>query len=449
MSSVGETATTIAARVRAGELDPVAVVAGHLDHIGSVDARVGAFEVVDADGAIEAARALKDRADLADLALAGVPIAVKDNVPVAGLAFRNGSDATSPVPARADGPVATALRAAGAVIVGKTRVPELDIWPMCDNAFGTTRNPWDLSRVPGGSSGGSAASVASAMTPVAHGADGAGSIRIPAACCGVFGIKPGPGVVPDDGNNWMGMSEHGPLATTVADAALLLDALAGTDRYRQARLPESPLRVAVSAAPPGPGIAIAEHWARAVGDAGEALAGAGHHVTTDDPPAPPRNILAIAARWTGGPAEEAEGLDRSRLERRTRVHVRIGALLRRGARESAVERWAAEAHGFFSHHDVLITPPLAHDPLLADAWRDRGWMRSFLAAFRFAPMTSPWNLARFPAASVPAGRGPAGLPLAVQLIAPRGEEARLLEVARLLEELAPWPRHAPLASVPG
>ena len=287
------------------------------------------------------------------------------------------------------------------------------------------------------------------MTPIAHGADGAGSIRIPAACCGVFGIKPGPGVVPRDGSDWMGMSEHGPLAATVADAALLLDVLAGTDRYREARLPEAPLRVAVSAAPPGPGITIADRWARAVGDAGEALAGAGHHVATHDPPAPPRNVAAIAARWTGGPAEDAEGLDRSRLEKRTRTHVRIGSVLRRTARESAVQRWAAQADAFFADHDVLITPSLAHDPLPADAWRQRGWVRNFLAAFRFAPMTSPWNLARFPAASVPAGLGSTGLPLGVQLIAPRGNEARLLEVARLLEELAPWPQHAPLATARG
>ena len=170
------------------------------------------------------------------------------------------------------------LRAAGAVVVGLTNLPELSIYPFTDSAFGIARNPWDRRRTPGGSSGGSAAAVASAMVPVAHGTDGLGSVRIPAAACGLFGLKPGPGVVPAQvgTDSWGGLLENGPLATTVADAALMLEAMAGA-RFDLAGPPA--LRIAVSVSPPGPASVVHRSCAAAVRECAELLAWLGHTVT--------------------------------------------------------------------------------------------------------------------------------------------------------------------------
>src|SRR5699024_7976809 len=192
---------------------------------------------------VEAA-ALRQRADLARLPLAGVPIAVKDVVEVSGDHASWGSAGADSTPAADDHDVVHRLRAAGAVVVGITRVPELCIWPMSDGPDGTARNPWEASYTAGGSSGGSGAAVAAGMVPIAHGTDGLGSVRLPAAMCGLVGVKPGTGVVAaPDATSWYGMSVHGALAGTVADAALLLSVLA--DRPQLASTPE-PERVRVA-----------------------------------------------------------------------------------------------------------------------------------------------------------------------------------------------------------
>src|SRR5215216_1669808 len=251
---VGETAVGIAAAVKAGRVSPTEVLEEHLERIAALDGRLGAFRLVRAEEVRAEARALEGRDDLGRLPLAGVPVAIKDNLDLAGCPTRNGSAATSPEPAAADDELVRRLREAGALLVGKTSVPELCLWPFTESeAFGVARNPWSLDHTPGGSSGGSAAAVASAMVPVALAADGAGSIRMPASNCGLVGIKPGPGVVPfppDGLSTWARMSEFGPLATTVADLGLALDVLAGGDAYRAVARPDRPLRVGGAARPP-------------------------------------------------------------------------------------------------------------------------------------------------------------------------------------------------------
>src|SRR5215469_11609168 len=242
---VGRHATDIAAAVRSGEVTAAAVVAEHLQRIGRLDAELGAFVRVRAARAADEAVAVDSRADRAELPLAGVPVAVKDTVPVAGEPMRLGSAAMPDAAQSEDHPVVARLRDAGAVVVGLTNLPELAIYPFTDSVYGIARNPWDPRRTPGGSSGGSGAAVAAALVPVAHGTDGLGSVRIPAAACGVFGIKPGTGVVPGDlgETGWYGLSEHGTLAATVADAALMLGAMAGTSYALDG---QGPLRIAVS-----------------------------------------------------------------------------------------------------------------------------------------------------------------------------------------------------------
>ena len=443
-----ESATSVARLVQTGEVSGTEIVAAHLERIAAVDAAVGAFQIVRAERAMAEAAALMDRANRRELPLAGVPVAIKDNVHVEGEPMRVGSLATTDRPSTADHETVRRLRSAGAIVVGLTKVPELCIWGTTDGAFGATRNPWNLQRTAGGSSGGSAAAVAAAMAPIALGADGMGSIRIPAGSCGVVGFKPGPGVVPSSlgVSSWYGLAENGPLATTVEDAALMLSVLAARPEVARLRPPDN-LRIAVSTRSPVAGIHVDKEVTAAVRAAAGKLADAGHRVEEADPPKPPlRVVIAIFAHWFGGAAEEAAPLDMRRLEHRTRTHVRLGDFARRRGlvRHSDREAWRQLNEAFFDRFDLLLTPVVASSPIEADGWSERGWMANVYANTRFAPFTGGWNFAGYPAAGVPAGRHSSGLPLSVQIVGSRGREALILSLARQLESLQPWPRHAPL-----
>ncbi|QGN59424.1 amidase [Nostocoides sp. HKS02] len=423
------------------------VVAAALARISERDGRLGAFQVVRGERALAEAEALAQRSDLARLPLAGVPIAVKDNVAVEGEPLRNGSTATPDGPQQIDHPVVARLRAAGAVVVGTTRVPELCVFGATDSAFGITRNPWAPARTPGGSSGGSAAAVSSGMVPVAHAADGMGSIRIPAASCGLVGIKPGSGLVPAQlgPNDWYGMAENGPLATTVADAALMLSVMAAQPGLAEVREPDLPLRIAASTRAPILGARPQLEHVRAVVRAVRLLEGAGHEVRRVDPPYPV-NPLPLLARWAAGTSQDAEGLDRSQLDRAVRFHAGLGDRVRAAGlvEDRSRERFLRQLADFFADHDILVTPTLAAPPIAAARWGERSWPRVFAANARYAPYAAPWNFAGYPAVSVPAGVHPrTGTPLAVQLVAPAGGEQLLLGVAAVLERLAPWARVAP------
>jgi len=459
---IGRPAAEIAAAVRAGEVTASEVAAAHVERISQLNAELGAFVRVRVAEAAADAATVDERADRARLPLAGVPVAVKDCVAVAGEPMRYGSGARPAVPQVADHPVVARLRAAGAVVVGMTNLPELAIYPFSDSVFGVARNPWDPRRTPGGSSGGSAAAVASAMVPIAHGTDGLGSIRIPAAACGLFGIKPGSLVVTGEPweRGWYGLSENGPLATTVADAATMLGVMAGTTY----RLQEpGRLRVALSVRPPGPGVIVHEAYRTAVLQCADLLAKAGHEVLEDDPPYPGWLVPLLLSYWVAGPADEA-GADLSGLEERTQWHVRAGQLVQRlrPPREDDRRHLRDVLEPFFAGHDVLLMPALAQPCPPALRYGERSWPRSVVAALRFSPMTGVWNLAGYPAASVPVpgtglpggsgvqdprltetGQPGGGLPGAVQLVAAPGGEQLLLSVAAEIERIQGWPRHAP------
>lgn len=449
---VGRTAVELAGMVREGTVSPTEVVSAHLERIAGLDGRVGAFQLVRAGAALAEARALERRGDLRALPLAGVPVAVKDNVRVAGEPTRYGTRATPQAPAGADDLAVRRLREAGCVVVGKTRLPELGIWHFTESAsFGVTRNPWNLERSAGGSSGGSAAAVAAGMVPVALANDGLGSIRIPAAWCGLVGVKPGPGVVPvgaGDEEHWFGMTAWGPLATCVADAALLLDVMAGTTHLRAAAAGEPrPLRVALSTASPVPFAPAEREVQRGVEAAAAVLREAGHSIREADPPYTPALALPVLQRWFAGAAQDAEryGADWRLLERRTRGMIRLGRLLAGGVNPRHAERWRRRLEPFFARHDALLCPAVARPAPPVGAWEGRGWLRTCLGGTRYAPFAAAWNLAGFPAASVPVGISPAGLPLAVQVVAPAGQEARVLALAAQLERFRPWPRLASCA----
>lgn len=442
------TAVELAAAVRAGTTTAVDATRAALASIESDD--VGAFQLVRAEKALAEAAAVDARADRSTLPLAGVPIAIKDNIPVAGEPLRDGSAATSDAPSAADHPVVTRLRDAGAVVVGLTRVPELCVFGATDSVYGISRNPWNRSRTPGGSSGGSAAAVASGFVPIAHGNDGMGSIRIPAANCGLVGLKPGAGLVPQHigVDAWFGMSENGPLATTVADAALMLSVLAGRPELATVTEP-GPLRIAVATNEPSGLVRTDPEFRRGVTETAEALRALGHTVTEVAFPYP-ADPVPLLVRWMAGTATDAALLDTRKLEPRIRTHARLGRLARRIGLLSPkpVDRIRAQVTKFFDAYDVLLTPTLAQPGLEAVEWGKRGWYANVMANIRYAPYPSLFNLLGWPAASVPAGwHATAEVPLAVQLVVPpRPEgagEAAILGLAAQLERVRPWPRTAP------
>ena len=452
MDFIGLTAMEMAELVHQGRAKPSEIVAEHLRQVEATEPVVHAFLSVRGEQAMEEARALDDRKDLGQMPLAGVPIGIKDSVAVAGEPIRLGSLATSDRPVDADDEIVRRLRAAGCVVIGKTRQPELAYIHATESYFGVTRNPWNLERSPGGSSGGSSAAVAAAEVPVAQASDGGGSIRIPAAYCGLFGIKPGPGLVPVPGKHdehWFGLSQWGPLATTVADGALVLDVMAGTTRFRDPEPPSKRLRIAVSTRSAAAGGRVDRELRRAVEQTADALRGAGHLITIADPPYSPRLSMAYAHRFIVGIADEVDEFNMkfSSLEPRTQRFVRIGRYLRKHhpVPPDGADVWRDRMTAWFSDYDALVTPTTAQPSAPAAGWLDIPWLRFLYMGSQQAPMTNPWNVANFPAASVPGGLTADGFPLGVQVVAPRGGESLILALAAQLERLRPWPRHAPMA----
>jgi amidase len=467
MSWVGVSAAEIAEAVRRGKVTAPVVVEEHLDAIAVRDGRIGAFRKVRVEQALAEARAVQGREDLAGLPLAGVPIAIKDNVAIRGEASRNGSAATPDAPAAEDHPVVARLRAAGAVVVGITNVPELCLAGFSDSVYGTARNPWDLGRTPGGSSGGSAAAVAAGMVPLAHGNDALGSLRIPAACCGVVSIKPGQDVVPPPEHDWYGMSENGPLATTVADLALALAVMAGDmslakpgeteslgvgsaiDDYPGGLIPSEPmkLRIAVAPMPLPPGFTVDAEFQKAVIQAADAFGAAGHTMVDQGERLPTWLGTATVATWFACARKNGAGLNPRKLERRTRSLAKAGRRLARLGMDGSAgrDRWRAYgADQWFGNADVLITPTLAALPPAAERWGRRGLLANVRVNLTYAPVTGAWNMAGWPAMSIPYGRHSSGMPIGVQLIAAPGGESQLLALAGQLEAARPWLRHAPL-----
>jgi amidase len=445
---VGRTAVELARRVATGEWSARAVVAEHLQHLAEVEHRLGAFVTVRREAALAEADEVDRHPDRARLPLAGVPVAVHDVIDVAGEPTRHGSLATSQAPVATDDPLVRELKAAGAVLLGKTRGPELSLWGTSDDPTATVVSPWDPTRSAGGASGGAAAAVAAGVVPLALGTDGLGSVRIPAAACGVIGFRPGApllGVALGGEPHWFGMTRVGPLATTVADAVLLTETLSGV-RFDLAAALSDPLDVAVSWRAPAPGVTVSNAWREAALEAGRLLHHAGHEVTRDDPPYDRATVQAVVARWTRGAGADvtALGLDPDLLQPRTRAHIAAGERLAKVAEVSDddVLRWRDRLAPFFAEHDVLLTPAFARAQPSATAWHTRPWAANIAANLSAFPFTYAWNLADVPSVVVPLWEE-GGRPLSVQIVADVGREDRVLAIAGLLGSMVPRPRHAP------
>jgi amidase len=462
-------AIELAGMVRAGEISARELVQISLDRIEELNPELNAFVQIDGERALAAADEIRAHDERP---FAGVPVAIKNNRPVSGLRLTYGCSLMSEFVADYDHNVTRRLRDAGFVIVGSTTLPEYGILPTSEaRIFGPTRNPWDLGRTPGGSSGGAAAAVASGMVPVAHGNDGGGSIRIPAACCGLVGLKPTRGRIsaaPELGESLLGID--GMLTRTVADTAAILDVLSGYELGDAswapppaepfsvfASSPPGRLRIAATTFSPIPEAVVDPACAQAVADAAELLRSLGHDVQEVDPPWRVEGIqelfgvvfsthIALSIAYSGTIAgREPTAADMepmswaiySMVEHLNAVHG-LGAGVR-------LQAFARSLIAFLAPYDMLLTPALAERPLPLGTLDTGGPepMSTFTRSGLFTPFTPVFNASGQPGISLPLYEGEDGLPLAVQLVGRPAGEGALLALASQLEEALPWATRRP------
>ncbi|HUR86755.1 MAG TPA: amidase [Solirubrobacteraceae bacterium] len=438
--------------VRSGQISPRELVENALDRIARLDPELNAFRTVFAERALTEADQAAGRAGAGDdRPLLGVPIAVKEDTGVGGSVRSIGSNAyETPVPEDFD--FVRDLRAAGAIVIGLTRMPELGVWGFTESAQGgITRNPWNLQRTSGGSSGGPASAVAAGLVPASTASDGAGSIRIPSACTGIFGLKAQRGRITTAplGDIWGGLSGYGFLARTVGDTALLYEAVTGKPYVAATRTPPPKLRIALSLKiPPGSTARLHPDWRRAAEDTAELLRTLGHEVVARDPAIGQAGINTLT-RYLNGAYEEVQAVEHpERLERRTRRLARMGATANRRMRSMAAAeaRDAARVNAIFDDVDVLLGPTLARAPVRTGAYEGRGAIPTLNGMLRWVPFNGVWNHLGNPAAAVPAGFDGGGMPLSVQLVGRPDGEATLFALAAQIEEARPWADQRPPVS---
>ncbi|HEX5895383.1 MAG TPA: amidase [Thermoleophilaceae bacterium] len=461
-------ATELATLIHTGQISSAELVGAALDRIEALQPTINAFTHVDAEGALAAAENIS-----ADdpRPFAGVPIAIKDTMPVAGMPYTMASDIFGDFVPGHDAFVVRRIRDAGFVIVGKTSMSEFGILPVSEpRRFGPVRNPWDTGRTPGGSSGGSGAAVAAGMLPLAHAADGGGSIRIPASCCGLVGLKPARGRIsrgPDLGDDFL--VQDGVLTRTVADTASLLDILAGYE-LGDATWAPPPSEPFASAAARDPGkLRIAYTTGapieapldplceQAVHDAAQLLTELGHEVEEVAAPWGDQDLLAVFTAVFGTPIAMGihfGGLVTGREPSPDLVEP-LSWTFWEGIRErSALDYLLARTQltaisrgiiALWESYDVVLTPGLAERPVAIgeiDACSDDPW-EDFGRSGRFTPYTALFNVTGQPAISVPLFHGDDGLPTSIQLAGRPADEATLLSLAAQLEAARPWADRRP------
>ncbi|MGD1051201.1 MAG: amidase [Solirubrobacteraceae bacterium] len=464
----------LAALVRSGELSARELVGESLARIDALDPRLGAFVEVDHEGALVAA----DQIAPGDpRPFAGVPIAIKNNRAVRGLRLTQGCALMRDFVASYDHSVVRRLREAGFVIVGTTKLPEYGILPVTEpRLHGPARNPWDPARTPGGSSGGSAAALAAGMVPIAHGNDGGGSLRIPAACCGLVGLKAQRhrvSTAPDLGSSPLVID--GVLTRTVADTAVLLDLLAGYEpgdaawipapdepfALSAARAPTRGLRIAFTKLPPIPDAPVDAECAAAVDRAAELAAGLGHELEEIAPPWQDDDLAELFGAYFGAAvalgirfsainagraeptAEDMEPMSWALWERSRHLDA-VGFQLLQTQLQGRMRALVAS----LERYDALLTPALAQRPLELGSLDTAAPapLETFARSGYFTPFTPVFNASGQPAIAVPLFEGEDGLPLAVQLVGRPAGEGALLALAAALEQAAPPIPRRPLVS---
>ena len=450
-------ATELLAGYARGDLSPVEATDAVLDRIDRENPALNAFCLVTPEEARSAARASAERWRRGEPVgrLDGVPTSIKDIMLTRGHPTLRGSMATDPdQPWTEDSPVVARLRENGAVFVGKTTTPEIAWKGVTDSPLsGITRNPWDLAKTPGGSSGGAAAAGAAGMGPLATGTDGGGSVRIPASFTGIFAIKPTWGRVPHYPASAFGSLAHsGPMTWTVADAALMLDVISGADPRDWMALPPPAERCVATLDRPVSGLRIAfspalghlavdPEVARIVADAVAVFEELGAHVEQVDPPLTDcREDFHIL--WYTGAAKATEKLD---ARQRELLDPGLREIIEEGLTYSAQDYLTAMATRmalgermgrFHQDYDLLLTPTM---PIPAfDAGLEVPPGSSDPRWTSWAGFSYPFNMTQQPAASVPCGFPAAGLPVGLQIVGPRHAYALVLTASRAFETARPW-----------
>ncbi|WP_006243140.1 amidase [Mycolicibacterium tusciae] len=438
-----------------GTITAPALLDVYLERIARLDPELRSYRVVLAESAREQAADAQARLDAGErLPLLGVPIAIKDDVDIAGAVTTYGSAAHGPARA-ADAEVIRRLRHAGAVFVGKTNVPEMTLWSFAETvAFGATRNPWNTEYTPGGSSGGSAASVAAGLASMALGSDGMGSIRIPSTWCGLFGIKPQRDRVPlapRDGA-WNGLTVNGPIARTVEDAALFLDVTSDESGFVAAAAKEpGTLRIAVGTKVPlGVVTRVGARQRAAVEESASLLRELGHHVVLRDPDYPSTAIAHALSRYFRGAYDDVQTLPQpERLEARTREFARIGSFIsdeRMNRIRAAESELAERVQSIYDDVDVVLTPGTALGPSRIGAYQRRGAVSTLMLVAARVPYQAVFNATGQPAAVVPWGLDGNGVPTSIQLVGRPFDEATLLSLSAQIEKARPWADRRPPVS---
>jgi amidase len=462
-------ATELARLVKAGEVTSRELTEASFERIEALDPELNAFVHLDPDGALATADAI-DPSD--ERPFAGVPIAIKDTAAVAGMPYRLGSDMFGDFVPPQDAFVVRRLRDAGFVLVGKTNLPEFGILPVTEpRRFGPTRNPWDTERTPGGSSGGAAAAVAAGMVPLAHGSDGGGSIRIPAACCGLVGLKPSRGRVsrgPEQGDDLL--VQDGVLTRTVAETAALLDVIAGYEPGDASWAPPPPepfartaarepgrLRIGVTTVPAIDVAAVDPLCERAARDAAALLESLGHEVEEIDPPWGGQKLLRPFTLVFGTPVALGIwfGSQATGREPSAELVEPLSWTIWEGVRERdpldyllARTRLTAASRpivALWDEYDAVLTPSLAQRPVRIgeiDSCSDDPW-EDFHRSGQFTPYTALFNVTGQPAISLPLFDGEDGLPVGVMLAGRPAGEGPLLSLAAQLEAASPWADRRP------
>ncbi|MGI8411376.1 MAG: amidase [Solirubrobacteraceae bacterium] len=454
----------LAELIRGGKLSAEELVGASLRRIDELQPTINAFTHVGHDGALAAAKEIGagDRRPFA-----GVPIAIKDNRAVAGMPITVGSVLFGDYVSPRDAFCVRRLREAGFVIVGKTALPEMAILPTTEpRRFGPTRNPWDPGRTPGGSSGGSGAAVAAGMVPIAHGNDGGGSIRIPAACCGLVGLKPARGRVsvgPDAGQSFL--VSDGVLTRTVSDTARVLDVLSGYElgdtswapphagAYGElARRDPGRMRIGLALNMPLEGSTLDPVCEQGARDGALLLESLGHHVEEITAPWSNLGLLSDFTR-AFGPLVSLSTLTGGVLAGREPTEADIEpltwALWQRARSQDTISQLSAQARleavarsvvAFLAPYDAILTPALAVRPVAIGEIHGRGpdpWGH-YRRSGHFTPYTAIVNVTGQPAIALPLYHGPDGLPTSVQLIGRPASEETLLALATQLEQALPW-----------
>jgi Asp-tRNA(Asn)/Glu-tRNA(Gln) amidotransferase A subunit family amidase len=457
-------AVELAALIRTKQVSPVEVADAVLSRIDAVNPRLNAFCLV----AHDHARARAREAEIAVMKneplgpLHGVPVSVKDVVFTRGMRTTGGSRLFAEVVPEQDAVAVGRLRAAGAVILGKTNTSEFGHKALTDNPlFGVTRNPWDLALTPGGSSGGAAAAVASGLGPLALGTDGGGSVRIPAAFCGVYGLKPSFGRVPQYPAfpGWEHVGHLGVIARTVRDAAAMLDVIAGGDDRDRRSLPreggayldvcEDAIKGLHVAWTPDLGYAAADpRVVTLCENAAAEFESFGCHVEVVNPgwdnPEETFTTLVAAqfyATWSDQLPDAEAAMDRTLVN-----------LIRKGGTVSArdyllalerVETYWHEVHSFLARFDLLLMPTVAVPPFTVEDRPPREIDGRATSTLGWMPFTYPFNLTGQPAASVPAGWTDDGLPVGLQIVGQRHADRTVLAASAAYESACPWSDRRP------